>query len=124
MLLIAIAMALTGQATDAQPAAPPPVVARSADGFRIGVDTAATVTAKLGRPNATYHLSDGTVTMAYVKIRSHVKGSSFVPVVGLFAGGASARYATKTFIFGPDGLLKSFSDGEATAECSTLGNCK
>lgn len=126
MFLIAMALTVaTADQTAVQAPVPAPTsVAASEDGFQTGVDTIKTVVTKLGRPNSTETNSDGTVTVRYLRVRTHVKGASFVPVIGLFAGGAKGKTTTKSFTFGADGLLKSYSSGDFQTECSTLGGCK
>jgi len=124
MLLAVLAVvALDPQQATAPDVAPQPVpVAVAApvvtdDGFRFGVDTLASVTAKLGKPNTRQLGADGVTTIAYISVHAHIKGASFIPIVGIFAGGAKARTATKTFVFGPDGLLKSYSSGDSQMDC-------
>jgi hypothetical protein len=48
-----------------------------------------------------------------------VKGSTFVPIVGLFAGGAKSSGATYVFVFGSDGKLMSSSSSGVNVDCST-----
>ena len=108
------------------PAAPVPTPAAtvlapqpSPDGFTIGVDTIATVQAKLGKPKALVHNSDGTTKFVYLSSRTRVKGATFVPVIGLFAGGAKSHLSTKTFTFDGAGLLKTYTSSDADANCNT-----
>ena len=96
-------------------AAPTPYVTE--DGFRFGIDTAATITAKLGKPNSKSVSSDGAMTISYSSIHTRVKGATFIPIVGLFAGGAKAKTATKSFVLGVDGLLKGYSSGDTQINC-------
>ncbi len=110
------------QANGSDVAAQPAPVAVTApvvteDGFRFGIDTLANVTAKLGKPNNKQLAADGTTTIAYISVHTRIKGASFIPVVGLFAGGAKARTASKTFVFGADGFLKSYSSGDSQVNC-------
>jgi hypothetical protein len=91
----------------------------SQDGFQVGVDTFATVTAKLGKPNSTSMISDGTKIIVYVSNHAHVKATTFIPVVGLFAGGAKGAMSIKSFTFGPDGLLKNFTSNDSNVNCNT-----
>ena len=122
MFLAAAAPAATVVATP-PPTATAPTPATSDDGFQIGEATAAVVIAKLGRPNATQASSDGTTTIIYFSVRTHVKGASFVPIIGLFAGGATGKTDVKSFTFGADGLLKSFYSSNSTTTCGTMSGC-
>lgn len=114
---------VTRGAANQPAAAPTPVQAVSEEGFRTGVDTLAVVTARLGRPNMTESNSDGTTTIRYSSVRTHVKGATFIPIVGLFAGGAKGHSSVRAFTFGPDGRLKSFSSGDFQTQCGMFGNC-
>ena len=102
------------------PAAPAAVVA--APEFQIGRDKIADITAKLGQPNGSFSGSDGSTTIVYASFRSHTKGATFIPIVCLFAGGAKAKAATRTFTFGPDGVLKSYSSSDYQADCG-MAHC-
>jgi len=99
-------------------------VPKSEDGFTVGVDTIATITAKLGTPNSTESASDGTTTIRYMAIRTKVKGASFIPIVGLFAGGAKGKSSTKTFTFDAAGVLKSYGSSKFETECKAFGGCR
>lgn len=79
--------------------------------------------AKLGKPQATSTNSDGTEVLTYVSMKSRVKAATFIPVVGMFAGGATASTAAIVFTFGPDGLLKNLSTSASNIDCG-MGSCK
>src|ERR1700722_8009474 len=74
--------------------------------FKVGTATYADVTARLGRPSSFSVLSNGVRIAAYVGVKTRVKAASFIPIVGLFAGGATSDASVVTFTFGPDGLLQ------------------
>jgi hypothetical protein len=88
-------------------------------GFKIGVATYGDVIAKLGKPSSVSVLSNGTRTVAYVGFKTHVKAASFIPIVGLFAGGATGDTSVVSFMFGPDGLLQASSATNADVDCSS-----
>jgi hypothetical protein len=120
LLLLAAAVAVDQPApTPAQPEAAQASPVLSQDGFQAGVDTLATVSAKLGKPNSVTAMSDGSVIAAYFLSKTRVKGTTFIPVVGLFAGGAKGSMSIKTFTFGKDGKLASFTSTDTNANCST-----
>lgn len=121
-MLVLAALALAA-ADPAPPASPPPAASVSPDGFKIGVDTVDTVKAKLGKPNTVEANSDGTTTIRYAAVHTKIKGSSFIPVVGLFAGGAKAKSSTKAFTFGADGKLKSYANSDSEISCGMVANC-
>lgn len=122
MLLVAFAILFAAQAkaddsepspatTTAQPAADPAE-------FRVGTDTAETVQSKLGKPFMIQRQANGSMMLIYSSTRTRVKGTSFIPVVGLFAGGAKSKASTKIFFFGPDGRLTNYTDSAANADCN------
>jgi hypothetical protein len=86
--------------------------------FKVGVATYDDVTAKFGKPSSVSMMSNGTRMIAYTAVNTHVKAATFVPIVGLFAGGATSQTSVVSFTFGPDGLLQSSSATNADANCS------
>jgi len=94
--------------------------------FQIGVATPEDVIAKLGPPMTVLKNSDGTEMLTYVRSASHVKAASFIPLVGLFAGGAVSHSSSLVFMFDTKGLLKSTSSSSSNLDCSALlvgANC-
>jgi hypothetical protein len=100
-------------------ATPAPTGAISPDGLQIGVDTVDTVRAKLGKPLSVAALSNGTTILTYYKAKTHIKGASFIPMVGLFAGGVKSDVVLRTFTFDGKGLLKAFSSIDSNTDCRT-----
>jgi hypothetical protein len=118
---IVIAMAALAATTSI--AAARTVTGADAAEFKVGVTTLADVEGKLGKPQSVSTLSDGTSVIVYMAMKSHAKAAIFIPVVGLFAGGATAHSSMVSFTFGPDGKLTSTSSNETNANCSALGKC-
>lgn len=124
-LLLLGAAAFLATADDHVPAPAP--TATPEQEYKVGVTTLADVTATLGKPNSTATVSDGTVVVSYVSSRTRVKGATFVPIVGLFAGGAKSRMVIRVFTFGPDGLLRTFTSSDTGVKCSSSiagANCR
>jgi hypothetical protein len=93
--------------------------------FQVGKTTETEVIAAFGAPNSTSVLSDGSKVDVYVHVSAHANAASYVPIVGLFAGGAKSSSDTAVFSFGPDGLLKSTSSNTAHSDVNTgLANQK
>jgi len=67
--------------------------------------------------------SDGTVTVRYSSVKTRVKGTTFIPIVGMFVGGAKGTSSVRSFTFGGDGRLKSFATGDFQTKCSVFGGC-
>lgn len=120
--LIAPIILLLAAPANAEPmpnGAAPSAAVTSSDGLRVGVDTFEQVKAKLGRPTSVMTNSDGTKVAVYSNNKTKIKGSSFVPIVGLFTAGAKATVSTKTYTFDQNDILKSFSSSETTTDCHT-----
>lgn len=96
----------------------PPAAAQPQQEFQVGTSTLPDVIAKLGKPGTITAMSDGSKIAAWVSTKAHAKASSYVPIVGLFAGGAKSHVSIKVFTFGPDGLLKSYTSTDSNADCN------
>ena len=78
--------------------------------FKAGVTTKDQVIQRLGAPQTNSASSDGTQVISYYFSETSVNGATFIPVVGLFAGGSKGTAAITTFIFDKNGVMKSFSN--------------
>ncbi|MFZ3141170.1 hypothetical protein [Polaromonas sp.] len=76
--------------------------------FREGVSTEADVVAKLGKPNMVT-ISGNVRTIAYNGIQYETKAATFIPIVGLFAGGSDTSITTASYEIGQDGIVKKIS---------------
>lgn len=93
--------------------------------FEVGKTTEAEVIARLGAPNGTSIATDGSKSDVYMHISAHANGASYIPIVGLFAGGAKSDSDTAVFNFGPNRVLKSMSSSTAHTDVNTgLANQK
>ncbi len=81
------------------------VTEQQAGQFEKGKSTEAEVIARLGTPTSTTRMADGSRLDAYAYTQAQARAASFIPVVGLMAGGADAKVSIVSFKFGPDGLL-------------------
>jgi hypothetical protein len=116
IIITMLALAMGVQAAPTATQAPAPVA--PAPDYKVGVSRLSDVIAKLGKPNTVTTISDGSIVAAFVSTRTRVKGASFVPIVGMFAGGAKSKISVKVFTFGADGLLKSFTSTDSGTNCS------
>lgn len=89
------------------------------DQFQKGVTTEADVTKALGPAQSVSRTSDGKRILVYVGTHAQAKASSFIPVVGLFTGGATAHVTTVSFTFGPDGKLADYTSSESNSDVRT-----
>lgn len=125
MFIIAL-LAMAAQDPALPPVQPATVssAATSPDGFTVGVDTVTTVKAKLGKPNWEEANSDGSVTLRYQAVKTKIKGSSFIPIVGMFAGGVKGSSQMKSFTFDANGKLKTFASSDFQTNCGTFSGCR
>jgi hypothetical protein len=100
-----------------------PITEQQAASFKIGEATEADVVRALGKPTMVTADADGVTMIAYSSYHSHVKAMTFVPVVGLFAGGAKADVSSVVFTFGKDGKLAKYIISGSETNCSSLGSC-
>lgn len=93
--------------------------------YQVGKTTEAEVIAALGAPNSASVLSDGSRIDVYMHTSAHANAASYVPIVGLFAGGAKGDSETAVFTFSPNGILKATSSSAAHSDVNTgLANQK
>ena len=92
------------------------VTAEDTADFVSGRTTEADVVDRLGQPNSSTTESDGTKIDVYVYTEAHATAATYVPVVGLFAGGARGTGTTATFTFDASGLLKAKSTGQSNSQ--------
>ncbi|MHB8285774.1 MAG: hypothetical protein ACYDD1_14000 [Caulobacteraceae bacterium] len=75
--------------------------------FISGQTTMAQVISTLGKPTTITHMADGQAILSYSHVAAHASAASYVPVVGLLAGGAKGTATTATFAFDAAGRLES-----------------
>jgi len=83
--------------------------------FRKGQTTEADVVKALGPPQSTMTSSGGGRVISYVGMHAQTKAATFVPIVGLFAGGASSHVSVVTFTFDRDGKLTDYMSQQSEA---------
>lgn len=83
-----------------------------------GVTTEREIIAALGAPLTVTQNSDGTKTLMYVYSEAQTKAATFIPVVGLFAGGTDTKSQSLVVII-KDGLVQSWSMTESEQEYKT-----
>jgi hypothetical protein len=88
-------------------------------GFVPGQTTVAQAEAALGTPNGQSHSSDGATVLIYSYAHSSLRPTTFIPIVGAFAGGSDTRTETATLHFGPDGRFLSSTSGSGSSGIGT-----
>src|SRR5690348_4632045 len=84
--------------------------------FEKGVTTEADVVRSFGEPQLVTSKTDGTRTITYSWAHARVKGTTFIPIVQLFASGAKVEAKSTTFVFGQDGKLSEVVLSESTTD--------
>ena len=87
--------------------------------FRRGVTTEQQVESALGSPQGSGLNSNGTITLTYMYTHASPKAVDFVPIVGLFAGGATGEQTTVVFTFAKNGTLESYTASHAKSNVRT-----
>ena len=73
--------------------------------FTEGVTTEAEIRARLGNPTSTI-IANGTKTITYTGAQYRTNAASFIPVVGLFAGGGDYSVSVAAYQIGATGVLE------------------
>lgn len=76
--------------------------------FKEGVTTEQQITAKLGAPTGTM-VSGNVKTISYSGTQMQVKAASFIPIVGLFAGGSDYTISSVAYQLDANGVLQKVS---------------
>jgi hypothetical protein len=105
------------------------------DQIKIDVSTKEDVRRILGQPNGTskqtgsYAVALGlpasmrsVEVWTYHHIDRDVDGATFIPIVGLFAGGASSKINTFTAVFDEEGIVRRLSSGQTQARAGLGAN--
>lgn len=92
---------------------------RQAGQFQKGVTTEQQVVAKLGQPTTTTLNADGTRVDTYTFTRATPNAVDFVPIVGLFAGGAHGRTTNVSFNFNKGGVLTGYKSSSSKVDVHT-----
>ena len=81
-----------------------------------GVTTYAQTVALLGKPNTVTIDSSGNKSLTYIYAQAQASALSFVPIVGLFARGASTESSAFTATFDPSDRLVRYSSSEGGSD--------
>lgn len=73
--------------------------------FKEGVSTEAEIINKLGRPTS-ITINGDIKLISYAGSQYQAKAASFIPIVGVFAGGGDIAVTHAAYQIGPDGILK------------------
>ena len=88
----------------------------SIDKIKKGETTREQVINLLGSPNMMTPGADGGVVFAYMHLRVTPKATTFIPIVGMIAGGSNMKDETLMVTFGADGLVRDITMMTTTTE--------
>lgn len=74
------------------------------------------VRAAVGEPNSVTTMSSGEEVWIYVSMKSQATAATYIPVVGLFAGGSDGQSRTLHIMFSKEGVVKDVSKGQHTTK--------
>ena len=112
-LILAIAVILSGCATYGKK-----IDASAVMKIEQGKTTEQEVYALLGKPMSSSIAQDGKKFLMYMHIKSQAKASSFIPVVGAFAGGADTQ-SDQVQIWLENGVVSQISHTMSESELNT-----
>lgn len=87
--------------------------------FVPGKTTKQDVIARLGVPTSSMRNSDGSSMIMYTYSEARTRATTFIPIVGLFAGGVDTNATNVMLQFDPEGKLLSHSSSETALGTAT-----
>jgi hypothetical protein len=99
-----------------------PIAQQNVSKIKTGVTTEADLVRMFGPPNSKSLTSDGKILMMWIYSESQVKGTTFIPIVGAFAGGVDSRTQTLSVLIGSNGKVVRYTTNDSPIEArSGLG---
>lgn len=87
--------------------------------FVEGKTTQQEVVAALGEPTGVTRNFDGTTTLIYTYAEARTRATTFIPIVGLFAGGVDTRSNSVAMSFDKAGVLTTYSSSASQTGTAT-----
>ncbi len=78
-----------------------------------GQTSRAEVLAKFGKPTTQIRSSDGTATVLYNFAEYRTRPATFIPIVGIFAGGSDIHTSSATFRFDANDRLLDYTTAQS-----------
>ena len=93
--------------------------------FEKGKTTLSEIKNVLGKPYSTGFNEKGEATMTYIYTDIRLKGATFIPIVGIAAGGANTKTQIVKFFFDENEVLLKYDFSESDVEtCNyNMGTC-
>lgn len=95
------------------------IKAEQLQSFEKGRTTLPEVISCLGQPTSKTTTIDGHVVICYNYVQASARPESFIPIVGLFAGGVDSRSNNVTMTFDQQGVLQGYSTTESATGVGT-----
>lgn len=90
-----------------------------ANSIEKGVTTEQEVVSAMGQPMTVSVTPDGLKLYYYIYTRSQAKASTFIPIVGAFAGGADTETQILQIWFDDAGVVQNFAYNKSNSEVKT-----
>jgi hypothetical protein len=95
---------------------------RKVQEIKKGETTEADLVQMFGRPAARNFNSETGNTLVWVYTTSSVNGATFIPVVGMFAGGATVKHKTLSVTLDHSGKVSVYNYGGGKATANNFGS--
>jgi outer membrane protein assembly factor BamE (lipoprotein component of BamABCDE complex) len=86
-----------------------------------GVTTKDSLTAMFGPPNSSSYQADGQEIIQWIYMSSQIKGSSYIPVVGIFDNGVKGSSSILLVKLNKDKIVEDFSLSENSHDVGLVG---
>jgi len=96
------------------------VDSRAMEQFRPGVTMYSDPIATRGPPTGQVMMFGGGRGNVYSYVPAQVRRASFIPIMGLLAGGSDVRSSAVSYRFGPDGKLLDSGSSQTSASAGVL----
>jgi hypothetical protein len=91
-----------------------------ATSIKKGVTTETQVVRQIGSPTSIGLSANGQKTLTYMHVASQVKASTFIPIVGLFAGGADTQTTMLIITIDQDtGIVENWTYNQSDSQLNT-----
>lgn len=87
--------------------------------FKIGSTTESQILNDLGQPTLSVIKTGGIKIYTYTYVSYQTNAASFIPIVGLLAGGADVETSSITFTFNESGLLQDVQQVNMNSQTNT-----
>lgn len=87
--------------------------------LEVNKTTKSEVLQSLGKPSSQIKNSDGTSVIVYSRVKASAKATSYIPIVGLFAGGVNSEATNVILHFDASETLTNYQTTSAENDTST-----